>query len=102
MKQVCSGFFTTLANKTRLSILYALCDGAKSVNEIVEKTGFEQSLVSHNLRLLKGCGFVDMKVNGKQRIYSLEKMTIVPLFDLVDKHIKASCDPQEGCLVAIQ
>lgn len=94
MKEVCTGFFNTLANKTRLAILYALKGGSKSVNEIVGLTGLEQSLVSHNLKLLRNCHFVEVQVNGKQRIYSLNKDTIMPLFELVDKHIKAHCaDP---------
>ncbi|MBD3208966.1 winged helix-turn-helix transcriptional regulator [Candidatus Woesearchaeota archaeon] len=95
MKTVCCGFFTTLANKTRLSILYTLREGDKSVNQIVQRTGFEQSLVSHNLKLLKHCSFVDSAVRGKQRIYSLNKKTIIPLFDLVDKHRHAFCKDQD-------
>lgn len=96
MKHVCSGFFNTLANKTRLKILYALRDGEKSVNEIVLLTGFEQSLISHNLKLLKGCNFVEMEVRGKQRIYALNKKTIVPLFDIVDKHMHDFCSGHKG------
>ena len=91
MIKVCTGFFNTLANRTRLNILYALKDGVKSVNEIVTETGFEQSLVSHNLRLLKECHFVESKVEGKRRLYSLNKDTIVPLFALVDKHQQHFC-----------
>ena len=81
-----------MANKTRLKVLYALRDGEKSVNEIVMTTGFEQSLISHNLKLLKECKFVEMEVRGKQRIYTLNKKTIVPLFEIVDKHMHEFCD----------
>lgn len=91
MKLVCDGFFNTLANKTRLKILYALREGEKSVNELVSITGFEQSLISHNLKLLKSCTFVNMEVRGKQRIYTLNKKTIVPLFEIVDKHMHEFC-----------
>ena len=76
MKQICNGFFNTLANKTRLAILYSLRDGEKSVNEIVSITKYEQSLISHNLKLLKTCKFVNMEVRGKQRIYALNEKTI--------------------------
>ncbi|MBN1275605.1 winged helix-turn-helix transcriptional regulator [Candidatus Woesearchaeota archaeon] len=91
MKNVCTGFFGTLSNQARLAILYALREGDKSVNEIVKATGHEQSLISHNLRLLKQCSFVESRVQGKQRIYSLNKKTIVPLFNLVDKHMNTFC-----------
>ncbi len=96
MKKVCTGFFNTLANKTRLSILYALHESDLSVNEIVDITGYEQSLVSHNLKLLKHCNFVTMEIKGKQRIYSLTKETIAPLFDLVDKHMQTQCNCKSG------
>lgn len=96
MKEVCSGFFNTLANRTRLSILYTLKEAPRSVNEIVDATGLEQSLVSHNLRLLRQCNFVEVSVKGKQRIYSLNKRTIVPLFELVDKHIGSFCHDQQS------
>lgn len=95
MKHVCAGFFNTLANKTRLAILYSLREGEKSVNEIIAVTKLEQSLVSHNLALLRRCRFVEVSVKGKQRIYSLNKKTILPLFDLVDKHMHTFCTCEE-------
>jgi DNA-binding transcriptional ArsR family regulator len=98
MKAVCSGFFNALSNKARLSILYALREKEMSVNDIVTVTHLEQSLVSHNLALLKKCHFVDSSVKGKQRIYTLNKKTIVPLFELVDKHMSISCgEDRKSC-----
>jgi DNA-binding transcriptional ArsR family regulator len=102
MKKVCTGFFNTLANKTRLSILYSLQNGEKSVNEIVELTGHEQSLISHNLKLLKQCKFIEMRVNGKQRMYSLNQDTIAPLFNLVEKHMTNFCDCKDAKCVCIK
>ena len=98
MNTVCTGFFNTLANRTRLNILYALRKGEQSVNDIVKKTGYEQSLVSHNLKLLRQCEFVAMRVQGKQRIYKLNEETIEPLFKLVDKHRHSFCK-DKGCEV---
>ncbi len=92
MESFYDDFFNKLANKTRLKILYCLKNKSMSVSEIVECTGLEQSLVSHNLRLLRDCCFVDFKIKGKQRIYSLNKKTIRPLFRLVDKHNAEFCD----------
>lgn len=97
MKEICTGFFNTLANKTRLSILNSLRSGDKSVNEIVSITGHEQSLISHNLRLLRDCSFVNMTVKGKQRIYSINKVTLLPLFELVDKHNYEFCNSTNTC-----
>jgi DNA-binding transcriptional ArsR family regulator len=84
-------FFETLANRRRLAIMDVLRKGQKNVSQIIEKTGFEQSNVSHNLRRLEDCGFVQAKKNGKERIYSLNKETIRPLIKLIDKHTEKFC-----------
>ena len=84
-------FFETIANKTRLSIIEALTKKPMSVTEICNILKQEQSKISHNLKCLTDCHFLDVKKQGKQRIYSLNKDTIVPLMKLVDKHVKMHC-----------
>jgi len=51
----------------------------------------EQSKVSHNLKKLTDCNFLDVKQEGKKRIYSLNKETIIPLLNLVKKHVQKYC-----------
>lgn len=80
-------FFKALSNKTRFEIINALRKGPKSVSDIIKKTGFEQSRISHNLKCLIDCGFVENNRNGKQVIYSLNNETVKPLLELIDKHI---------------
>jgi len=72
-----------------------LKEGALSVNEIAEKLGEEQSKVSHNLKKLSRCNVLTVEQKGKQRIYSLNKETVLPMLELVSKHVKYHC--QEGC-----
>jgi len=84
-------FFETLANKRRLKIIDLLRNKPMPVSEIVKKSGLEQSNVSHNLKRLEYCGFVNAKPNGKQRIYTLNKETITPLMKLIDKHTNKFC-----------
>jgi len=86
-----STFFETIGNKTRLKILEALQVKSMSVTEICEKVNEEQSKISHNLKCLTECHFLDVKQDGKKRIYSLNKDTIVPLMKLVDAHVKKHC-----------
>ena len=86
-------FFETIANRTRMKIIQALFMKPLSVSEICKATGEEQSKVSHNLRILKACHIIDSKTKGKSRIYSLNKETIVPLMQLVEKHVSNYC----GC-----
>ena len=86
-------FFTNLANPLKIDIITALKEKEKgsSVSELTEELNVEQSKVSHALALLKKCKIVNMKQEGKKRIYSLNKETIVPMLKLIDKHSKQNC-----------
>ena len=84
-------FFETFSNKTRMKIIEALTQGPKSVTQICKITGEEQSKVSHNLKKLMECHFLDFTRQGKKRIYSLNKDTIIPILNLVEKHVKTYC-----------
>jgi DNA-binding transcriptional ArsR family regulator len=99
MKQKESGyytFFTNLANPLKMDIVLSLKESPKSVGEICEELKVEQSKVSHSLSCLKGCKIVESKQNGKKRVYSLNKKTIVPMLKILDKHSMNFCGV-EGC-----
>jgi len=85
-------FFTNLANPLKIGIILTLRDSEKNVMEISKELKVEQSKISHALASLKKCKIVDVKQKGKQRIYSLNKKTIVPMLNLIDKHSNKYCD----------
>lgn len=85
-------FFTNLANPLKIGIILSLRIKEKNVSELVNDLKVEQSKISHALGSLKKCNIVKMKQNGKERIYSLNKDTIVPIFELIDKHASTYCD----------
>ena len=62
-------FLKALSNETRLLVLESLRTRPKCVSEISEDLDFEQSRVSHSLKCLCNCGFVEVKPKGKKRIY---------------------------------
>ena len=84
-------FFETLGNKTRWDIVHLLQKGKLNATDIAKKLGYEQSLISHHLRRLEKCGFVTVKKNGRERIYALNKETVKPLLQLMDKHMNKFC-----------
>ena len=65
--------------------------GELNVSELCKRIGEEQSKISHNLKVLKQCRIVDSRTKGKERIYSLNKETIVPLMKLVERHVQKYC-----------
>jgi len=60
-------FFETFSNKTRMKIVQSLMHGPKSVTEITNSVGEEQSTVSHNLKKLSQCNFLEFKADGNER-----------------------------------
>ncbi len=65
-----------------------------NVSSIVEKTGIEQSAVSHNLKKLTECNILTVEQKGRERLYSLNKETVQPLLKLVQNHVEKNC---KGC-----
>ena len=84
-------FFDTIANRSRWNILELLATAPKNVSQIAEVLKEEQSAVSHNLKKLTNCNVIKVEQIGKKRIYSLNKETILPLMQLVEKHVGTYC-----------
>ena len=89
-------FFNNLSNPLRIQIIEALYKGEKTVNEIASVLKVEQSKLSHALSNLRCCNIVKSTKQGKSRIYSLNKNTIIPILKIIDKHAKEYCN-KEGC-----
>lgn len=85
-------FFYVLSNKQRLrTLLYLVDNSPASVSTIVKDLQIEQSAVSHALRQLLNCHFVNVNRIGKERIYAINQESVMPIFDLIKKHIKKYC-----------
>ena len=89
-------FFVNFANKSKLDIIMALRFEPLNVGAIAKKVNEEQSAVSHNLKKLTDCHVLDVKKAGKERIYSLNKDTVIPILKLVEKHVIKNC-PGDCC-----
>ena len=92
-------FFKAFSNQTRLEIIDLLKDGPLTVTDICEKLSFEQSRVSHNLKCLENCGFVNSEQNGKWKKFSLDEETVLPIVNLFDNHISKFRNRLECCEV---
>lgn len=84
-------FFRNLANPLKIKIISVLRKKESSVSELSKALNIEQSKLSHALSSLKCCNIVKSKQKGKQRIYFLNKDTIIPMLKLIDKHEKEFC-----------
>lgn len=91
MEDKCHLFFETLGTKLKIDIIIKLKEKQLNVNELSKRLNQERSKVSHALKSLLECNFIKVKKEGKKRVYSLNKDTIAPLLNIVEKHIKKYC-----------
>jgi DNA-binding transcriptional ArsR family regulator len=91
-------FFRALSNRTRFVIVELLREKPYYVGEIVERLGFEQSRVSHNLGCLLNCGFVHWEWQGKNKVYRLHP-DLLPILNAIDKHLARYAPALESCQV---
>ena len=75
------------ADETRLKILLALLDEEKSVGDIQKATGASQSLVSHQLQVLKKNNLVSFRKKGNFVYYSLDDSHVNALLQVAYDHV---------------
>jgi DNA-binding transcriptional ArsR family regulator len=75
--------FNAVAEPRRREILDALSGGERPVNELVHLLGLNQPQVSKHLRVLREVGAVDVRHEGRQRLYRLNGNALKPIHDWV-------------------
>ncbi len=80
-----AAFLRLIAEPTRHGILDELRRSERTVSELVDATGREQSNVSHHLRTLRDAGLVRGRQVGRTRRYRLADPEIRRLLEQVDQ-----------------
>jgi DNA-binding transcriptional ArsR family regulator len=75
--------FNAVAEPRRRQILDALAGGERPVNDLVHQLGLAQPQVSKHLRVLREVGAVDVREEGRQRLYRLNGHALKPIHDWV-------------------
>ncbi len=78
--------FNAVAEPRRRQILDVLAGGERPVNDLVERLGVAQPVVSKHLRVLREVGLVDVRDEGRQRIYRLNGRSLKPIHDWVKRY----------------
>lgn len=92
-------FFFAMGDYSRFRILASLAKRDLNVSGIVAATGIEQSNVSHHMSCLLNCGFVKVKRNGKERVYSLNA-EVKPMIISIMRHIERYRERIISCKLA--
>jgi DNA-binding transcriptional ArsR family regulator len=78
--------FNAVAEPRRRQILDLLAAGERPVNDLVMLLGLAQPLVSKHLRVLREVGLVDVREDGRQRMYRLNGQPLQPIYDWVKNY----------------
>ena len=78
--------FNAVAEPRRREILDVLAGGERAVNDLVDELGFSQPQVSKHLRVLREVGAVDVRGDGRRRLYRLNGEALKPIHDWVKEY----------------
>jgi DNA-binding transcriptional ArsR family regulator len=81
--------FNAVAEPRRRQILDLLVGGERPVNDLVRRLGLAQPQVSKHLRVLREVGAVDVRDEGRQRLYRLNGHALKPIHDWVKNYERA-------------
>ena len=73
--------FNAVAAPRRRQILDVLSGGERPVNDLVLELGVTQPVVSKHLRVLRDVGLVNVRDEGRQRVYRLDGQPLKPIHD---------------------
>jgi DNA-binding transcriptional ArsR family regulator len=93
--------FNAVAEPRRRQILDILAGGERPVNDLVCLLGLSQPQVSKHLRVLREVGAVDVREEGRQRLYRLNGHALKPIHDWVKNYERSwseRFDRMEGVL----
>ena len=94
--------YAALAEPNRREILDLLRGGERSVGDLVDRLTLSQPGVSKHLKVLREAGLVDVRRQGKQRLYALRSQPLAEVdawlepyrafwsqqFDALERHLE--------------
>ncbi|MGD9572217.1 MAG: ArsR/SmtB family transcription factor [Thermoleophilia bacterium] len=78
--------FNALAEPRRRRIVDALAGGERAVNDLVAELGMAQPQVSKHLKVLREVGVVEVRDEGRRRLYRLNGPALKPIHDWVARY----------------
>ena len=78
--------FNAVAEPRRRQTLDLLVDGERPVNDLVRRLRLAQPQVSKHLRVLREVGAVEVRNEGRQRLYRLNGHALKPIHDWVKNY----------------
>jgi len=75
--------FNAIAEPKRRALIEALIGKEQTVNQMVERMGWNQPMVSKHLSVLKLVGLVSERKDGRYRVYRVNAVQLKPVLEWV-------------------
>ncbi len=82
-----SRYFSLLSEPMRLRILHAICEGERSVSDIVDETGSTQTNISRHLNSMYRAGVLTRRKEGSFTYYGVSDTALTEICRTVCVHI---------------
>jgi DNA-binding transcriptional ArsR family regulator len=94
--------FNAVAEPRRREILDVLAGGEHAVNDVVAQVGLAQPQVSKHLKVLREVGLVDVRDEGRRRLYRLNGQPLKPIHDWVKQYERSWTERFEALDAVLQ
>lgn len=87
-----------LVNSMRRAILESLMEGPCKVNDLADKLGIGQAVISKQLGLIRDAGLIACQPNGRCREYALaDKQLFIEMYSALQKMAGSAAQQAEKC-----
>ena len=97
--------FQAIADPVRRNIIELLAEETLTVNTIAEKFDVSRPAISKHLKILKECGIINIKKEGRERFCQIEPENLIPAFLWIEQYRKLweeKLDTFENYLIKLQ
>src|SRR3954464_12785610 len=94
--------FNAVAEPRRRQIVDLLAGGERAGGDLVRELGLGQPQVSKHLRVLREVGLVDVRDQGRQRLYRLNGPALKPIHDWVKGYERTWAERFDGLDVVLE
>ena len=90
-------FFKMMSDETRIRIFWILCHSEECGVGLAERLGISSPAIAHHLRILRECGLIDSRREGKEVYYTLADNEIGrAMHTAIESVTEITCPESEG------
>lgn len=78
--------FQAIADPVRRDIIELLSDAPLTVNNVAERFDVSRPAISKHLKILKECGVIDIRQEGRERFCEIQATNLIPAFMWLEQY----------------